>query len=209
MVRGSQSIGSNQPLLSSVPTDYYSNPITRQLPDGSGPEFGIFTPPLGCERPGQGARLSGSSAATIPTLLGDEDGRDINFNDPPYCLAFTVMLADDMPRFLMFISNIFGGGGDSLGSLAAWREEIIFTLRGVSARFVPSGGGGFTSSSAEVIHLQICVNADGNPTLYVNCVAVQTLSEVTFPRVDTGLDPFIFLNNESRNSNAAYAVSLS
>ena len=158
-------------------------------------------------RADQGSRLSVSRTARAPVALPNDPERIINFNDFPFCLAFTVTITSTEARYLMTIMGLFG---ENLGSLRVGREEIIFTLGGTSAIFNPPDGVSFTNDQSgddDFIHLQICVDPEGVPTLYINCVAVQTAA-VNLPPVDTSDASIIFLNNATNeaNSNSLYTV---
>lgn len=159
---------------------------------------------LGCRqeqgRQDQGVRLSGNP---IPELLSALDpGRSIPIENFPHCLAFTVTLSSETQYLMNAIDPFFGNDI----SLRAGRREIIFTFSDVSAMFLPPNGDAFTSNTNEVIHLQICTNSTGVPTLYVNCEAVET-ANVKVERFDTSSGAYIFLNDgPDAGSGAIYTV---
>ena len=138
-------------------------------------------------RPDRALRLSRSSNAMAPFSIGRN--RMVNFNSFPFCLAFTVTIADNEARRLMNIAI----GTTNIGTLSVGNRAIFFALGGTIASFYPFSGR-FTNDVDEVIHFQICVNSDGEPTLYVDCKAVST-AEVNFPHLDTSKALIVFLNS--------------
>lgn len=160
--------------------------------------FDLTTPPLGC-RPDDGRedialRLSANPLAVIPSLLLVSSSESfIHIEQFPYCLAFTVTISND-PRYLMSVLDGATENGQIVFSLQAARHVIILTMNGTSVTFLLPNNATFTSHVDDVVHLQICVNSAGVPTLYVNCEAAQTAS-VNLPQPETSHSLYVFLNN--------------
>lgn len=149
-------------------------------------------------------RLQDADSANTPVSIA---ARLTNFNRFPYCLAFTVTIEDNDPRYLMNVVDPLTGGG-SMVSLIVSNTGVDFTVGSRTVTFdPPTGSPTFTGGTDEVVHLQICVNSTGLSTFYVNCEETGTSTEA-FEAVDTSNSVIFFLNNATREgiSSSVFTV---
>ena len=192
-------------------TDFHTDVIDRRDPlNPDNNLFDVDVVPSPCDfmpgRPDRALLLQAASGSSTPVSIF---GRLTNFDTFPFCLAFTVTIVDNDPLYLMNVVD--RQTGERMASLFVGNDRIVFTLGGTTVTFpAPVGGDGFTSAPDDVIHFQICVNSDGQPTFYVNCQPVVPSPAINelFQPVDTSNSIFYFMNNGTavEGSSSQYTV---
>ena len=195
--------------------DYYTTTINRRNPVSPDfPLFDVLNIPSPCEslpgRPDEALMLSSSPAASPPLSFPDDQGRTVNYDTFPFCLAFTVTILSSEAHYLMRAQDVISR--EDLVSLRVGNDEIVFTMGGVTATFIPPPGETvFVDVAGEFVHFQICMSETGQATLYINCGDPIPVAGVTLPPTDISIVPITFLSNVSSRaaSKASYTVHFS
>ena len=94
-------------------------------------------------------------------------------------------------------------------SVLVGNSKIELRVLGTNVSFTPPGTNTrFVDSASELIHFQICVNSDGNPTLYINCGGGGIVSSsVVIPSNFDSLNlRKVFLSDAPMSVNSIYTV---